>query len=119
MMDLNFLPLPLYIIFCMLLMVLMIFFAISRRRKDRKGLIIIYYTISLLAPFMVIARAFPNYFNLFLGIIYGILFLVFIELTVMAIINIRKGLINKKIIAGLIMIWAIVILYILIFLHLI
>lgn len=118
-MNLEFLPLPLYVIFCLFMSGGMIYFAISRRKIDRKGLIIAYIILSFVPPFMIMSRIFPQFYNQFIYTLYSIILIFFIEVTVTGIIDLKKGVVNKRVVLGLFLIWPCVIFIILILLHII
>lgn len=118
-MSLNFLPLPIYIILCSVMFVLMIYFAITRRKKDRKIQIISYITLSLTAPLMVMSRIFPSFYTQLVLTLYGIALIFFIEITVIGINDYKKGIAKRRIIWGLLLIWPCIIFIILILLHVI
>jgi ABC-type Mn2+/Zn2+ transport system permease subunit len=118
-MTFNFLPLPAYIIFCAFLCGIMVFFTITRRKKDRKGLIAFYITSSIAFPFIILGKVIPRY-NKLMNIITGLIVIaMFLELTVIAIIDYKKGKQNKQTLIGLIMGWAGIIFFLLIMLKVI
>jgi len=99
----------------------MIYFALSRRNKDRKGLIAVYITFSFAFPFIIFGRTVQTYFlddikyYDFASIIcYLIMLIVFIEFTVMAINDYRKGKLKKQTLFGLFLGWPCVIFFLLI-----
>ncbi len=118
-MNLEFLPLPLYVILCLLMSGGMIYFAISRRKIDRKGLIIAYIILSFVPPFMIASRIFPQFYNQFIHTLYFIILVFFIEVTVTGIIDFKREIVNKRVVLGLFIIWPCVIFIILILLHII
>ena len=71
-MSLGFLPNPLYVLFCFIAFVMLIFFAISRRKKDRKELLAAYITLSLCTPFMAFGRLYERYYELTTKIVYAL-----------------------------------------------
>ena len=118
-MSLKFLPLPVYIAFCILLGFILVYIAISRRKKDRREFIVIYITLLLLIPFALIGRIVPRYYD-FTSLVNCIIFLVFfVEITIIAI----KDAINKRInlltIVSLILIWIIIVFFALILFNII
>jgi len=117
--NFKFLPLPLYIAFFTSLFCLMVFIAISRRKKDRKELIVLYITLSALAPLIIIERVIPAYNNITFVILALLVLAIFLECTVIAIIDYKKGKQNKQTLIGLIMGWAGIIFFLLIMLKVI
>ena len=118
-MSLGFLPNPLYVLFCFIAFVMLIFFAISRRKKDRKELLAAYITLSLCTPFMAFGRLYERYYELTTKIVYAFLFILFIELTVMVFNDFIKGKFQIQVLIGLILIWTFVVFIILILFHII
>lgn len=118
-MSLSFLPLPIYVLFCIIVFVMLLFLAISRRTKDRKGLLAIYYTLALCFPFAALGRLFTSLYDMAAQIVYIILLISFIELTIMRINDFRNGCLERRAVVGLFMVWFGTVFYILIFLHII
>ena len=125
-MRLKFLPLPIYIALCLFLCGLMIFFAITRRYKDRKGLIVIYITLAATMPFAIVGRTIQTYFQKYIGyydlsaiIVFLILIFVFIDSTVMALNDYRKGKLKRQLAIGLCLGWPGIIFFVLILFHVI
>jgi hypothetical membrane protein len=115
-MSLRFLPLPVYIAFCTLLGFILIYIAISRRKNDKKEFIVIYITLLSLIPFGLIGRIVPKYYD-FTSLVNCVIFLIlFLEITVIAIKNKKNNLMTT---ISLILIWAIVAFFTLIFLNVI
>ena len=118
-MSLKFLPLPLYIAFCLLSFGILMYFAIIRRKKDRKELLAIYITLSLSIPFMILGRTIPKYYDMTAKIIYIIVLFVIIELTLMAVNDFKKGKLKKRVVFSLCYLWLFIVFILLILLHII
>ena len=100
-MGLKYLPTPIYIAICSLLAGYLLFFAISRRKVDRKGILAVYITVFLGLVAAILGRIVNT------SITYGtvsinftvlaeflVIILFFIEFTVLRIIDHRKGKVN-------------------------
>lgn len=86
-MSLNFLPTPVFAIIGIAISVALIHAAIKRRDKDRKGLLIVYITVSIFPILSIIIRLikentdlYSKYFNFFGYVIFIPLVLLIVEL---------------------------------------
>lgn len=68
---------------------------------------------------MALGRIYERYYYLTAQIVYALLFVLFIELTVMGINDFRKGKLKKHVLIGLFLIWIFVIFAVLILFHII
>jgi len=125
-MGLKYLPTPIYIAICSLLAGYLLFFAISRRKIDRKGILAVYITVFLMAVAAILGRIVNTSITygtvtINLTVIAEFLFIsLFVaEFTVMRIIDHRKGKLNKQSILPLILAWPIIIFSILFYFKLI
>lgn len=95
--SLRLLPLPLFIPLFIFLFCYMIYNAIKRRNIDRRGLIVLYVTVSIIAPLVIIVRIL-EYLNkdigIFLLLIFSMLGILFIEIFYMGITH--KGDAHSK-----------------------
>ena len=114
------LPFPVFLTICLLGTGVMIFLAVIRRKKDRKGLIAVYWTMSLCLIATAVERFVElNYHqnNFLFAIQFSFIVLMFIELTIMAISDLVHGKKSSRVIIGLILGWISITLFLLIFLH--
>lgn len=129
-MSLSFLPLPLYVLVCLTVSAYLVYTAISRRKKDSKGLIIVYLTVAA-GIFLPLAKRLINevflktdqWDDLFGYLSLGMVIIVALELTVVDIVHVRKGNRNKtkitQLIIVMLLIWSSIIFFVLILLHVI
>lgn len=100
-MSFDFLPLSAYVILCLSVSAVMIYTAISRRVKDRKGLIVLYSTISVVTLLSAVIRVikeksrfYSNYFDYLGYVLLLAIIVVFIELLFLSFTH--KGSIKSK-----------------------
>ena len=125
-MNLDFLPLPLYVLVYLGLSATMVYFAIRREKKDLKGLAVVYLTIAVGLLLQIAKRVVSDVLlktdqwnDLFSLLLFGIAIIIVLELTVLAIVYIKKGKCNKNVLIGLLLMWPGVIFFALIMLHVI
>ena len=118
-MTFNFLPLPIYIALFLFLFFFMIFNAITRRKKDRIGLIVFYITTALLVPFMILAKLNVGLRSVSEAILAFLFLTIFVELSIMVIKDVKCGKGNKQAVIGLMLGWIIIIFFSLIMLNII
>lgn len=106
-MSLAFLPLSLFITVCVLIIIILSYILINRRNKDRKGLLVLYFTIilgviasAILRILIKITNVYERYFNDIGYILLGYVVIIMFELFFLSITHKGSAKSRKIIILG-------------------